>query len=520
MFEGILKGIQENPRDLEKIDVFLSLLSDADDTEAKADGLAELARIVKSTDILKALTIVQAAFRMSPQNKVVLEVLCETFQFTGNPVARNATQKYIENLSGKKPSSYENLNFDVMPHSESSVEDKTSTRRAEGLESESTVQHKTMIADPGVKIPAALEVSSPAEKPIPFSNFPFDDDATGQMDLNQSSLSFDRSNEVLDDKTAAYKQAPPAYKDFKVESSAPVDEDSSDDLFASPLPSPVAELPPEPQELQAFDGPSFGIVPAPEQGSVVVTEVAQEVEKEELPDLFSSEIVSLESIAVEVNFEHTQVDAQSIDPSHDPSHDPAPESVPLSVPLMESIPLADVPLLPPQIPVSLPSMPPLPPISDRQHEAMVTQVSRRALESIPAEVSFADPLENPSVPMVSFAIPPTAPPQKTQHEEHVTPPELTGITDTRSQPRSYKLIRNFIRETELDFRLLEYASEFADSWFGIIHFLSYLHRTGKIDPGVFARAAGVLERNVNEGDDVKAQVRFAEIIEPQLTATG
>lgn len=89
----------------------------------------------------------------------------------------------------------------------------------------------------------------------------------------------------------------------------------------------------------------------------------------------------------------------------------------------------------------------------------------------------------------------------------------TAVTEPKRLPPR---LRSFIRKTRIRDSLANYASEFADSLTGMVHFLHYLKHTRKITPPEYFRCARVLNDMI-EADplDSQARIRYAEVIKIQ-----
>lgn len=101
------------------------------------------------------------------------------------------------------------------------------------------------------------------------------------------------------------------------------------------------------------------------------------------------------------------------------------------------------------------------------------------------------------------------------------PPELSVI---QSEPKitltfsqgdySYALFGEFLRATEMDFRVLERADGFQDSMLGLVLFVNYLFESGLIPENKSEKVISTLKSFVGrKNSDARSQVRFHELFE-------
>lgn len=91
-------------------------------------------------------------------------------------------------------------------------------------------------------------------------------------------------------------------------------------------------------------------------------------------------------------------------------------------------------------------------------------------------------------------------------------------SETRIDAQPYGVFREFVKATRLNIKFLEFAVEFSDDWVGLVQFISYLFVSGHIKPDEILEVGGKLHKMLKEScPNIKAHVRFSELIEPRLT---
>ncbi|MCA2961333.1 MAG: hypothetical protein IOD12_13860 [Silvanigrellales bacterium] len=95
-FEKALKSIEGSPRDAEKRGAYLLLVTQEKNADVKAEAFASLAHAVASVDAAGAFDYIESAFKLAPQNPLVLRTLVSLFERRGRRDAADVVRGYMK----------------------------------------------------------------------------------------------------------------------------------------------------------------------------------------------------------------------------------------------------------------------------------------------------------------------------------------------------------------------------------------------------------------------------------------
>jgi hypothetical protein len=91
-----------------------------------------------------------------------------------------------------------------------------------------------------------------------------------------------------------------------------------------------------------------------------------------------------------------------------------------------------------------------------------------------------------------------------------------ALTFSDQKSEKYDIFSSFLKDSGLDFRLLELAEGFSDNALGLVHFVNFLREEKKIEGATLERAVATLKIFVLQpGTELRCRVRFFDLFEAQ-----